>query len=278
MNVQGDSLAPLDALLDGEQLSDDALAGTFRVLQRVRGHRYSLDDVATAWEAVRAQPTAARALDLGCGLGSVLLMLAWKLPRAQLVGVEAQDLSMALARRNVLRNEGVAGRATLIHGDLRDERVLARALAAGPFDLVSGTPPYMLPGTATPSPDAQRAHARIELRGGVEAYLAAMARVLAPGGVGVVCSDARTPQRALEGAARVGLVCVRRRDVVPRDGHKAALFSVFTCRRQKDVPTAALVVEAPLVARDQGGGRTDAAHELRRFFDLPTDGLEPPSP
>lgn len=279
MDVDEDPLATLDAVLDGEELSDDAIAGTFRVLQRVRGHRYSLDDVATAWEAARARPSAARALDLGCGLGSVLLMLAWKLPEARLVGVEAQDISLALARRNVARNAGVAERTALLRGDLRDDVVLARALVdGGPFELVTGTPPYMPPGTATPSPDAQRAHARIELRGGVEAYLSAMAHVLAPGGVGVVCCDARTPQRALAAAASAGLVCVRRRDVVPREGAKGALFSVFTCMRREDAPTAQLVVDAPLVARDAGGRRTEAAFELRRFFDLPVDVHEPPSP
>lgn len=272
-------LAALDALLDGEALSDDAIAGTFRVWQRVRGHRFSLDDLATAWEAARAQPTATRVLDLGCGLGSVLTMLAWKLPQAQLVGVEAQGISMALARRNVARNVGMAERATLVLGDMRDDAVLARAHAAGgPFDLISGTPPYMPPGTATPSPDSQRAHARIELRGGVEVYLEAMAGLLAPDGVAVVCCDARTPARALDAAKRVGLVCVQRRDVVPRAGVKGALFSVYTCRRRDDAPQAALDVAPPLVVRDEGGGRTEAAHALRRFFDLAVDEDEAPSP
>ena len=37
---------------------------------------------------------------------------------------------------------------------------------------MTGTPPYKKLGTATPSPDPQRAHARIELRGGIEDYLA----------------------------------------------------------------------------------------------------------
>jgi len=274
-----DALASLDGLLDGHALSDDAIAGTFRVWQRVRGHRYSLDDLVTAWEAARAQPSAGRVLDLGCGLGSVLTMLAWKLPRAQLVGVEAQTISMALARRNVARNAGMAARTTLLLGDMREASVRAQALATGgPFALISGTPPYMPPGTATPSPDAQRAHARIELRGGVEAYLEAMGELLAPDGVAVVCCDARTPERAIDGAAQAGLVCVRRRDVAPRAGIKGALFSVFTCVRLADAPAATLVVEPPLVVRDEGGARTDAAHALRRFFDLAVDVGELPSP
>ena len=75
-DAHDDPHAPLDALLEGEELSDDAIAGTYRVHQRVRGHRYSLDDLATAHEAARAAPGARRVLDLGCGLGSVLTMLA----------------------------------------------------------------------------------------------------------------------------------------------------------------------------------------------------------
>jgi len=273
-----DPHAALDALLDGEALSDDAIAGTFRVVQRVRGHRYSLDDLATAYEAARAVPEAQRVLDLGCGLGSVLTMLAWKLPAARLVGLEAQVISLALARRNVLRN-GLSLRVALVHGDLRDDAVLARAMSlGGPFDLVTGTPPYMPPGTATPSPDSQRAHARVELRGGVEDYAQAVAEVLAPGGTALVCADARTPERAIDGARRAGLVCVAQRDVIPREGTKGALFSVFTLRHADDARGADVMRIPPLVVRDAGGARTEAAHDLRRFFDLPVDVMEPASP
>jgi tRNA1Val (adenine37-N6)-methyltransferase len=275
---RADPYARFDALLEGEALSDDAIAGTFRVLQRVRGHRYSLDDLATAYEAARAVPDARRVLDLGCGLGSVLTMLAWKLPRARLVGLEAQEISLALVRRNIRRN-GLTPRVALVHGDLRDEGVLdcARSLG-GPFELVTGTPPYMPPGTATPSPDPQRAHARVELRGGVEAYAQAIARVLAPGGTALVCADARTPERAIDGARRAGLVCVAQRDVIPRAGTKGALFSVFTLRHAADAPDADVMRIPPLVVRDAHGARTETAHELRRFFDLPVDEAEAPSP
>ncbi len=40
-----------------------------------------------------------RVLDLGCGIGSVLCMLAWGLPAAQCVGVEAQPASVVRALR-----------------------------------------------------------------------------------------------------------------------------------------------------------------------------------
>jgi tRNA1(Val) A37 N6-methylase TrmN6 len=57
------------------------------LVQRANGHRFSLDDVVTAFVAARAALEAPRILDLGCGTGSVLLHLAWTHPRAMLVGV-----------------------------------------------------------------------------------------------------------------------------------------------------------------------------------------------
>ncbi|MCA9531208.1 MAG: methyltransferase [Myxococcales bacterium] len=257
-----------------DELSDDALTGRFRVWQRRGGHRYSLDDVVTAWEAVAARPDATRYLDLGCGVGSVLLMVAYKLPGAQCVGVEAQPLSIELARRNVARN-GVAGRAVLDLGDLRDRAQMdGLTVDYGPFDLVTGTPPYQRAGASTPSPDPQRRYARVELRGGVEAYVEAAAAALAPGGALVVCADARTPERALGAARACGLRPLRRRDVIPRAGVKGPLFTVWTFekpRRDERAagPEATPLVEEPFVARTASGDRSEAYLALRAFFDLP---------
>ena len=248
-----------------DELTDDAIAGSWRLFQRRRGHRYSLDDVATAWTAAQARPDARRYLDLGCGIGSVLLMVAYKLAGIErIVGVEAQDISIELARRNVERN-GV--RAELLHGDLRQ---LEHDQG---FDLITGTPPYMPPGSGSPSTDAQRAYARLEMRGGIEDYIAAAARTLAKGGVFVACCDARRPERAIEGAAAAGLTPVRKQDVVPRAGHKGPLFTVWTFMHE-----GSLVVVDPLVARDKRGARTEASHALREFFDLPVNRSEPASP
>ena len=70
----------LDPLLG--PLTDDALTREYRVWQRLGGHRFSSDDMATAWVAYGAAPDARRVLDLGTGLGSVLLQLAWRMPAA----------------------------------------------------------------------------------------------------------------------------------------------------------------------------------------------------
>ncbi|APR86967.1 tRNA (adenine37-N(6))-methyltransferase TrmN6 [Minicystis rosea] len=247
-----------------DELTSDAITASFRLLQRRRGHRFSLDDLATAWEAARACPAAATYLDLGCGVGSVLLMVAWKLSAARVFGVEAQEISFALAQRNVAEN-GLAARVSLAHGDLRE---VTRAWANDRCDLVSGTPPYLPPGTALMSPDPQRAAARIELRGGVEDYLAAAARVLAPGGRVVVCADGRMPDRVVRGAAAAGLVPLRRLDVIARQGAFGPLFSVWTCTARADEGEACPLDHETVVMRDARGERTETSIAMRRFFGL----------
>lgn len=249
-----------------DPLTDDWLTADFRVLQRKRGHRYSLDDVATAGVAVEVArrellPIDA-SLDLGCGLGSVLLMVGWCLPAARLVGVEAQAVSFDLLNQNVRRN-GLAHRAELHHGDLRDVELRARL---GRFDLITGTPPYQPPGTATPSPDSQRAHARMELRGGVEEYITAAAELLSDRGRFVVCAEGSRPERVLETAAQRGLHVLAERSVWPREGRPGPLFCVFTLGRAS---ASGGPRRERFVARDVDGARSSDYLALRRLFGLP---------
>lgn len=259
-----------------DPLTDDALTGRYRLWQRKRGHRYSLDDVLTARVAAEtgdalceANGWAAlpKAFDLGCGIGSVLLMVADRHPEAACVGLEAQDISFALLERNVARNN-LSDRITIAQGDLRDEALLASLAQQGPFPLVSGTPPYQPPGTATPSPDSQRAHCRIELRGGIEDYLQSAAQLLAPGGRAVICGDARRPERAYKGAAAAGLRVLREERACPRAG-RPPLFTVWTFGHAAEHPDVPHVQAPDFVARNADGERTQAYLDLRAFFGLP---------
>jgi len=245
------------------------LAGDWRILQRLDGHRWSLDDLVTAWVAAGGDPcdrtaaggdaTPARIADLGCGIGTVLLCLAWRLPSARVIGVEAQAISAALARRSILWN-GVGDRCEVRDGDLRDAAVLA---GEAPFDLVTGTPPYLPIGTASESARPQRGPATIEHRGGIEAYCEAAARLLAPSGRFVVCEGATQVARVERAAEAAGLGIARRLDVVPRVG-KGALLSVYVMGR-----AAASGSESTLVVRDGDGQWTDAFRAVRRDMGMP---------
>ena len=246
----------------GEDLSH--LAGDWRILQRTDDHRWSLDDLVTAWFAARelAEAPPRTLLDLGCGIGAVLMLLAWRFPALSAVGVEAEMVSAELARRSLAWN-GVDGRARVVAGDLREPAALA---AGARFDLVTGTPPYLRPGAATASSRVQRGPCHIAYRGGIEDYCAAAARWMAAGARFVVCEAAGRLARVERAAMRSGLAITRRLDVIPRAG-KPALFSVYALRwRTEAAPPA---IDASLVVRDGSGAWTAEFRAVRRDMGMP---------
>lgn len=251
-------------LRPGDEETLSYLCGEWRLFQRRRGHRWSLDDLLTAWVAAPLGEGAGAVLDLGCGQGAVLLLLAWRLPAARLHGVEAQAERAALARRSI-RYDGVEARCEVREGDLRDPGVLPAGFQAS---LVTGTPPYFPRGTGTESDAPHARPCRFEVRGGVEDYLLAAARWLAPGGQAVLCSAALERARVDTGAQAAGLALRGRLEVVPREG-KAPLILVDTFARQPGPVRA-----RSLTVRDRALRWTAEFREVRRAFGMPT---EPPA-
>ena len=247
-----------------DELSLDRLTADVSVFQRKKGHRFSSDDVITAWVAMQVCPNPRRVLDLGCGLGSVLLHLAWSVPAATLVGVEVQDVSFELLQRNVAHNR-LGDRVTIHHSDFRDPTLQATLLAAGRFPLVTGTPPYFPTGTATFADDDQRARARMETRGGIEAYVATGARMLADDGWLVVCGDSDAESRLAAIADTEALALCARYVVIPRR-HRPPLFSVWALRHAAHRSDCA---DHELTLRDEHGERTADAKTLRAFSGFP---------
>lgn len=218
-----DPHAPIDADWPDDAESD-AFVGNWRLWQRRGGHRTSTDDLLTAWLAAdTADGRPERYLDIGCGIGSVLLMTAHALRPALSVGVEAQPQSALMARRTV--SELPDPPPILVHNaDLRD--VSADALG-GPFDRITGSPPYLPLGTGVVSPDPQRAACRFELRGGIEEYCAAAARCLTPEGLFSVVFQTIWDDRVLEAGAAAGLTLVERADVRTREDRSEPFLSVY---------------------------------------------------
>lgn len=259
----------------GSEVTVDKLSAGWCVYQRRRGHRYSTDDLTTAWFGASHQPTATRLLDLGSGLGSVGLFVLWRqlqneaiAPSVRLTTIEAQEQSFKLQLANHWMN-GVEDRVNAHQGDLRSLHAGAYPIAPGSFDLVTGSPPYFETDKAIVSADSQRAHARFELRGDVSDYCVAASYALAPQGRFAFCLPTGQRDKALRGIARGKLTLVAYQDVIPMRG-RAPLFSLYLCARPGDVPAGQTAQElAPLIVRETDNKRTDQMNDVLSFFAIP---------
>lgn len=260
---------------EGETL--DYLCGNFRIFQYSKGHRYSTDDVLTAWYGTQWAPRVERAADLGSGIGSVALIAAWRLPGATFCTVEAQAISARLARKSIEYN-GLESRFSVFEGDLRDP-----ALFSGqqPFDLVLGSPPYFPSGTASTAAHEQAIPARIEVRGDVGDYALAASRILATGGVFAFVFPTARLLDAESALRDAGLTLLRRRDVVFREGDDP-LISLFAASRTADLPSSfhrsvegKPVVEPRLVIRTRDGMVHPEYATIRLSFGFPPGDVGP---
>lgn len=248
--------------LDGGS-TDDALVGSWRILQPRKGHRWSTDDLLCAWFArdtmTRLQRTPDRALDLGCGLASVALMLAWCWPELMVTGLEKQPHRLDLARRSVARN-GCGPRVHLWLGDVAEAPMVFWDQPRWP--LVTATPPYWPPATGTHTTD-DKARCRFDLLGDVETYARVVPALLAPDGIFVMVYDGRQRERLAR--ATLGLVPLRKRAVIAREGDPPLLvLGAWGLIGPGD-----LQEEPPLLLRHRDGRRSDAFRALRTEMGMP---------
>jgi tRNA1(Val) A37 N6-methylase TrmN6 len=208
----------------------DAISGHFRIFQLRHGHRFSTDDVLTAWYGTTWAPSASKVLDLGAGIGSVGMIAAWRLPGARFVTIEAQEDSVRLARKSAGYN-GLEERYEIRLGDFREEEALARDER---FDLILGSPPYFPQGRGVEGDHPQKIACRFEMRGDIRDYACVAAAHLAPGGL-FACVFPEADRRIEEAAHAAELTIVRRRPVVFREG-EPPLIALFAMTRRDDLP------------------------------------------
>ena len=259
--------APIWLPRASEQLCN--LVGSWRILQRVGSHRWTTDDLVTAFVAGKYKYGAKNYLDLGCGNASVLLMTSWCLNKhgrldAIIMGVEARSEAVALARRSIAFNLGTDG-ATIIHSDFRDFDTKHK------FQLITGTPPYfrvdfdvrdkttVMSATINqggmPS-SKQSAPARCEFRGGIEAYCATAVKFLdLDGGRFCVCENWLNHHRVVQAALESKLSILEQWHVHGRTG-KPILFAVYVMGHDDGSGNNETTVHT-LVVRDTKGEWTE---------------------
>ncbi|MDB6173126.1 MAG: Methyltransferase small [Chthoniobacteraceae bacterium] len=229
----------------------DAISGHFRLYQLKKGHRFSTDDVLTAWYGTSWAPTARTVLDLGSGIGSVGMIAAWRLPGAHFVTIEAQPESVRLARKS-RRYNGLEERYEIREGDFRDPELLEPGRT---FDLVLGSPPYFPLGSGIEGDHPQKVACRFEVRGNIAHYCATAAAHLGLGGWFACVFPTEQLARVETAARESGLVIVRRRPIVLREG-EPPLLTLFAMVRAGDLPEAMRQrtwVEPALIIRQING-------------------------
>ena len=120
--------------VDLEQTTQDGfLGGRVNLLQPKNGFRSSMDAVFLA-EAIPAQKTQ-KILELGCGVGAVLMCLGARISNLKLNGVEIQELYADLAKKNATLNS----KANIYCADIQN---LPQELQEQSFDHVISNPPF----------------------------------------------------------------------------------------------------------------------------------------
>jgi release factor glutamine methyltransferase len=117
-----------------------------------------------------------RVLDVGTGSGAIALAIADEHPGARVVGLDASEDALDLARENAAR--------TGLELELRRHDLFA-GLPAGPWDLVVSNPPYVEPEDLhelDPEIRDWEPHAALVGHGATEAVARGALEVLLPGG------------------------------------------------------------------------------------------------
>jgi tRNA1(Val) A37 N6-methylase TrmN6 len=155
---------------------DSLLDGRISLRQLRDGYRVAVDPVLLA----ASVPVAGteRLLDVGTGVGAAALCFSWRVPGAQVVGLELQPEMAGLARSNVEANDMV-DRVTILEGDLLRP---PGELEAASFDHVIANPPYLPAGRADAPPDPSKAAAHVEGKAGLADWVDFALRMAKPKG------------------------------------------------------------------------------------------------
>jgi tRNA1Val (adenine37-N6)-methyltransferase len=155
-----------------EETLDEILNGRISVYQNKKGYRFSVDAMLLA-HFIALKPHV-KTIELGCGNGVILLILAKRFPQLKFTGLEIQDRLVLLAQRNVQLNR-LENNVDVIGGDAQN---IKKIFPPNTFDVVYFNPPYRKMNSGRMNPHPEKAIARHEIKGSLEVFLKASQHLL----------------------------------------------------------------------------------------------------
>lgn len=189
--------------------------------QPSEGYRYSIDPFILAAQITPVVDP--HIIDIGCGCGIICLLLAHRLPFAQITGVEIQEELAGFARINIHEFE-FENRIKVLSADIN-------TLLAGNFekkaDIIVSNPPYKKRGTGRKNPNQQKAIARHEIMLNLTQLCNAADRLLSDSGKFYVIYPVNRLSELMQNARHSGLIPYFIRYVHPKPGEP--VIRVLAC-------------------------------------------------
>lgn len=243
---------------DAETTQNAYLDGRLTLRQPLRGYRAGIDPVLLA-ASVAARPGQS-VLELGCGVGTAILCLGWRVRGLTLVAAELQADYAALAVENAARN----GQSLRVH--CADLAALPADLRQQRFDHVMANPPYFDRSASTAARDAGRECAMGEATP-LQTWVDVAARRLVPGGrASFIHRAERLPDLLACLSPRLGSLEVL--PLQPR-AHRAAKLVLVQARKGG---RAAFRLHAPVTMHDGAHHAGDGESYSRQIRAVLRDG------
>lgn len=151
---------------------DHLLKGRVTFNQPAVGYRTAIDTVLLA-ASIGAKP-GHKVLDMGCGVGGVMLCLGARVPGVMVHGLEIQPELADLAQANIEKNH-LGDRLRVFTGDIVDPPA---EIAKGGYDFVVANPPFVPQGNGHPPPGDMKRTANFEGDADINQWVGASLRLV----------------------------------------------------------------------------------------------------